>query len=150
MYNKTRSVIIRLVAIMLVLVLVVPASAAAVEPVQPRASYYLSSYNSYVYPAGSGRVQVWFTVRGTDYMDEIGTVRISRYDSTDNNTWTWKRTYTHDSTSSMLGYNDYIHEGHVDYQGIGGRYYKAYVCVWAGENGSGDTRYFWTSARQAI
>lgn len=150
MYNKTRSVIIRLVAIMLVLALVVPASAAAVEPVQPRASYYLSSYNSYVYPAGSGRVQVWFTVRGTNTMDEIGSLQIALYESRDNSTWTWVKTYTHNNYSSMLGRNDWIHEGHVDYQGIGGRYYKAYVCIWAGKDGGGDTRYFWTSARQAI
>ena len=150
MYNKTRPGIIRLIAIMLVLVLVVPASAASVETIQPYASAYLRSYNSYVYPAGSGRVQVWFTVRGTNYMDEIGTLTIQLYESKDNSTWTWVKSYSNNNYSSMLGYDDFMHEGYVSYQGIGGRFYKAYVCVWAGKNGSGDTRYFWTSARQAI
>lgn len=150
MYHRTRSVIIRFVAIVLIAAMVVPASAAAVEPVQPRASAYLSSYNAYVYPAGSGRVQVCFHVRGTNYMDELGTLRISLYESKDNSTWTWVKAYSNLNYSNMLGYDDYYHEGYVNYQGIGGRYYKAYVCVWAGKDGDGDTRYFWTSSQQAI
>lgn len=34
---------------------------------------------------------------------------------------------------------------YVSYQGIAGKYYKAYVCIWAGKNGSGDTRYMWAT-----
>jgi hypothetical protein len=49
----------------------------------------------------------------------------------------------------MLGYNNYYHDGHVEYSGTIGRYYKAYVCVWAGKNGDGDTRYFWTPSEKA-
>lgn len=80
-------------------------------------------------------------------MDELGALSISLYESTDKNTWTWKKTFTHDSTSDMLGYDDFYYSSHVDYQGVEGRYYKAYVCVWAGKNGDGDTRYFWTSVK---
>lgn len=152
MYSKKVSAIIRFVAMVMVVVLTVPVSvnAAVGETVQPYASSYLSSYNAYVYPAGSGRVQVWFHVRGTNYMDELGTLTIQLYESKDNSTWTWVKSYSNNNYSSMLGYDDYYHEGYVNYQGIGGRYYKAYVCVWAGKNGAGDTRYFWTSAQQAI
>lgn len=152
MYNRKKSVIVRLVAMLLVVALALPVSvnAAVTETVQPYASSYLSSYNAYVYPAGSGRVQVWFNVRGTNYMDELGTLRIALYESKDNSTWTWVKSYSNLNYSSMLGYDDYFHEGYVSYQGIGGRYYKAYVCVWAGKDGSGDTRYFWTSSQQAI
>lgn len=152
MYKKTHSVIIRLVALMLVLVLVVPAnvSAAAAETVQPYASSYLRSYNSYIYPAGSGRVQVWFTVRGTGVMDELGMMTIHLYESRDNSNWTWLRSYSHENFPSMMGYDEWIHEGYVQYQGIGGRYYKAYVCVWGGKNGAGDSRYFWTDSQQVI
>jgi hypothetical protein len=49
----------------------------------------------------------------------------------------------------MLGYNDYYHSAHVEYSGTIGRYYKAYVCVWAGQDGEGDSRYFWTSPVKA-
>lgn len=151
MKTNNVSAIIRIIAVVLIVSLTLPmcVGATAIETVQPRASYYLDSYNAYVYAAGSGKIQVWFTVTGTDYMDEIGALRIAIYESTDNSTWVWQKTFTHESTSGMLGYNDYYHSGHVDYQGVAGRYYRAYVCIWAGENGDGDTRYFYTTSKKA-
>lgn len=80
-------------------------------------------------------------------MDELGALTIEIWESTDKNTWTWKKSFTHDSTSDMLGYDDFYYSSHVTYQGVEGRYYKAYVCVWAGKDGDGDTRYFWTSVK---
>ena len=152
MRNKKYSTLVSIVAIVMVFVLTVPLStnAATIEPAQPRASAYLRSYSAYVYPAGSGRIEVYFSVNGTGYMDEIGALQVSIYESKDNSTWTWVKSYSNENYSSMLEYDDYYHGSYVSYQGIGGRYYKAYVCVWAGKDGAGDTRYFWTSARQAI
>ena len=151
MYQKSTSHLIKLLALALTIAVLVPigVQAAVVEPVQPQASSYLESYNAYVYPAGSGMIQVYFSAHGTDYIDELGCLSVSIYESTDNSTWTWKKTFTHDSTSGMLGYDKFYHSGHVDYQGVAGRYYKAYVCIWGGDNGAGDTRYFWTSAKKA-
>ena len=151
MNNRKKNVIVRIAAILLVLVMLMPvgASAAIPETVQPCASDYLDSYNAYVYPAGNGKVQVWFSAIGVNYMDELGSLRIGIYESTDNRSWTWVRTFTNENTPSMLGYDVIYHSGHVDYQGVAGRYYMAYVCIWGGENGEGDTRYFWTSAKQA-
>ena len=80
-------------------------------------------------------------------MDELGALSISIYESTDGTNWTWKKTFTHDSTSGMLSYNDDYHSGYVSYNGVAGRYYKAYVCIWGGKDGDGDTRYFYTSAK---
>ena len=82
-------------------------------------------------------------------MDELGTLNIKIYESTDGENWTWVDTYKHDTTSGMLGYNKVYHSGHVDYQGTIGRYYKAYVCIWAGKDGTGDTRYMWTDIQRA-
>lgn len=86
-------------------------------------------------------------------MDELGALSIEIYECSTNSSnikdWEWKKTFTHDSTPGMLSYNDDYHSGHVDYYGIAGKWYKAYVCIWGGENGAGDTRYFWTYARQA-
>lgn len=151
MNRKKNMKLIRLVAMMLALVLVLPmgVKAAVVEPVQPCASYYLNSYNAYVYPAGSGKIQVWFTVTGVDYMDTIGCLRIGIYESTDNTNWTWVKTFTNATNPEFVDCNDYYHSGHVDYQGVAGRYYKAYVCIWAGKDGDGDTRYFYTSSKKA-
>lgn len=149
MYNKKKSIMVRFIVIIIVAVMVFPlnASAATGNTMQPYASAYLSSYNAYVYLAGNGKVQVYFNVEGTGMMDELGALSIKIYESKDNEAWTRVVTYTHDSTSGMLGYDDFYYSGHVDYQGVEGRYYKAYVCVWAGKNGDGDTRYFWTSVK---
>lgn len=144
--NAKKHLYFRVVAIVLIVACVFPINAMAVEP---RASDYLSSYSAYVYPAGWGKVQVWFEVAGTNYMDEIGALEIMLYESKDNETWYWVDTYTYNDYSGMLGYDDYHHTGHIEYSGTIGRYYKAYVCVWAGKDGDGDTRYFWTSAKKA-
>lgn len=148
---RKNSSVIRVVSALLILSMLIPmtAQAAVVEPVQPYASSYLISYNAYIHPAGSGLIQVYFSADGTYYIDELGALSVSIYESTDNSTWTWKKTFTHDSTSGMLGHDVFYHSGHVDYQGVAGRYYKAYVCIWGGDNGAGDTRYFWTSAKKA-
>ncbi len=151
MYKRKNAVIIRLVAVLLVVTLTLPVSAGAitVDSVQPRASYYLDSYNAYVYPAGNGKVHVYFTVIGVDYLDELGALSILLYESQDNINWYRTISFTHDLTPGMLAFNDYFHGSHVEYQGVTGRYYKAYVCIWGGRNGDGDTRYFWTSAKKA-
>lgn len=149
MLKKSASIFIRLIAFILVFSLTVPVycNAAVVEAVEPRASAYLTSYGAYVYLPGTGEVRVYFNVTGTGYMDELGSLSIQIYESTDGANWTWKKTFTHDSTAGMLSYNDDYHSGYVSYNGVAGRYYKAYVCIWGGKNGQGDTRYFWTSAK---
>lgn len=151
MHIKKRTLLLKIFALCLALILAVPtyANASEIETVQPRASYYIDSYQTYVYPAGSGKVQVWFDVTGTTYMDDIGALSIYLYESKDNSTWTYIKTFNHSSYSDMLAHNEFVHMSHVDYQGVAGRYYKAYVCIWAGKDGGGDTRYLWTSAKKA-
>lgn len=137
---------VRIISLLLVITLILPVSVMGAEP---RSSLYLHSYTAYIYPAGWGKVQVWFSVDGTNDMDEIGALEIQLYESKDNETWTWVETYQHVDNPGMLGYNDFSHYGHVEYNGTIGRYYKAYVCVWAGKDGDGDTRYFWTTPKKA-
>lgn len=136
---------IRFVALLLVVILILPmhVSAVASENGMSRASYYLDAYSAYVYVTSSGQVQVWFEVMGTGTMDEIGTLSIKLYESTDNVNWTRVKTFSHENYSSMLAYDDFYHSSYVSYQGSTAKYYKAYVCIWAGKNGSGDTRYMW-------
>lgn len=144
--NTKKHMLFKLIAIILVVTCIFPVNAMAVEP---RASDYLFGYSAYVYRAGWGKIQVWFTVDGIDDMDEIGSLQIQLYESTDNENWTWIKTYGYSDNPGMLIYNDYTHTGHIEYKGTIGRYYKAYVCVWAGKNGAGDTRYFWTNSEKA-
>lgn len=148
--NKFRC-LFSLIAIVLVLsvVMPVPAFAALPDTVQPLASDYLVSYTSYIGPIGGGKVQVWFRVTGTDYMEDIGTLTIRLYESTDNINWTRVKTFLHEDYSNMLSHNDAHHMSYVEYQGVAGRYYKAYVCIWAGDETTGDSRYIWTPIKQA-
>lgn len=144
--NIKRSLIFRIIAMALVFAFIFPSNVMAMET---RASDYLTAYSAYIYPAGWGKIQVWFSVDGTNDMDELGVLEIKLYESKDNETWTWIKTFEYQDYVGMLVYNDYTHMGHVEYNGTIGRYYKAYVCVWAGKDGDGDTRYFWTPTEKA-
>lgn len=146
MKTRSRSLFTSLVAFLLIFALICPIHASTV---QPRASDYLNTYGAYVYPAGWYKVQVWFNVDGVTYMDEIGALTVWLYESSDNENWTLVKTFKHTDYPDMLGYNDYLHVSHVEYQGSIGKYYKAYISVWAGKDGTGDTRYFWTSPVKA-
>ena len=149
MYTIKKSLGIRLLAILLVATLIIPvgASAAVHETVQPFASSYLSSYSAYVYLPGGAEVRVYFNVSGTGTMDELGALTIELWESPNGSDWDWVETFNHDTTSGMLSYNDNYHSGYVSYDGTAGYYYKAYVGIWGGKNGSGDSRYFWTSVK---
>lgn len=146
MNTKRTRLFFRIVSLILVFCFACPIQAFAVEP---RASYYLESYNSYPYAAGNGVVQVWFVVTGVKYMADIGALNIQVYESTDNTNWTWVKTYKHTTYTDMLGHDKYIYQSHIDHQGVVGRYYKAYVCIYAGDGTNGDTRYFWIGSVQA-
>ena len=148
---KKKSAIIRIAAMLLIVALTLPigAQAAVPETVQPCASDYLDMYNAYIYPAGGGKIQVWFTVTGTGYLEALGALTIQVYESTNNSTWKLVRAYSHNNNPDMMGYNDYYHSGHVDYQGVAGRYYRAYVSIWGGGMTVGDNRYFYTSSKLA-
>ena len=148
MKRRKISLFIKLVAIVLVFTILTPSTAYATttENNAPYASRYLSLYSAYVYVTANGQVQVWFEVMGTDDMDEIGALKIHLYESSDNQNWTIVKTFLHESTSGMLYEDDYYVSSHVSWaNGSTSKYYKAYVCVWAGKNGTGDTRYFWAS-----
>ena len=146
--KSLKSVIHKVVALCLVFALLAPVAVYAAEatPITPYASYYLDTYNTYIYRVGTnGEIHIWFDVMGTGDMDEIGVLSIYLYESSDNSTWTWVETFQHENNSSMLAYDDWYHASYVSYQGSATKYYKAYVCIWAGKNGSGDTRYMWAT-----
>lgn len=143
--NK-HSAMLRIATVILIFSLVLPLAVSA-SGIESRASAYLDSYGAYVYLPGDGEVRVYFNVQGTGMMDELGVLRIELYESTDGINWTGVKVFKHYTTAGMLSYNDDYHSGHVSYSGVAGRYYKAYICVWGGKDGAGDTRYFWTSMK---
>ena len=144
--STKKQLLFRVVAIILIFACIFPVNAMAVES---RASDYLSSYTAYVYPAGSGKIQVWFNVVGVGYQEALGALTIQIYESKNNSNWTLVTAFIHNNNPDMMGYNTYYHSGHVDYQGVAGRYYRAYVSIWGGGLTVGDNRYFYTSSKLA-
>ena len=143
---------VKLVAIILVVTmsLSICVSAAMPETVMPLASNYLMGYTAYICAMGGGNLEIWFEVTGTDYQDYLGVMSIYLYESTDNVTWYWVKTFQHEDYEQMLHTNEWDVMDHVDYdEAVPGRYYKAYVGIWGGPDPGGDSRYIWTSSERA-
>ena len=146
MEKKKSRFLVKLIAIILVVSLCAPigAQAAMPETVQPMASAYLAAYRAYICAMGDGDLEIWWEVCATRTLADVGVVRIYLYESTDNSTFYWVDTYHYTDYSQMLVHNDYFCMDYVDYEGVPGRDYKAYVYVWAGPEDGGDGRYIWT------
>lgn len=149
--QKINRSILRFVAFALVFSLMIPYSVMAATPdtVMPLASDYLASYTSYICHMGSGELQIWFRVTGVDDWADIGVLSIYLYESVDQNNWTWVDTFQHTEYPEMLDHDSGHHMGYVTYQGKLGRYYRAYVAIWAGSETDGDIRYIWTPVEYA-
>lgn len=146
MKTQFRQTLTMILAIVLTLSFLIPsfASAASIETAQPYASNYLTAYNTYICRV-SGGIQIWYEVMGTGDMDEIGVLSIELYEVNSNGSLTWIKTFLHEEYDTMLAYDDWSHISYVSHQGSSTKTYKAYVCIWAGKNGSGDTRYMWAT-----
>ena len=146
MERKKSHFLVKLIAIALAVSLCAPigAQAAMPETVQPMASAYLMSYTAYICAMGDGDLEIWWEVTGTDYWADIGVLTVSIYESTDNSNFYWVKAFSSANHSHMLWHDNYICVDHVDYEGVPGRYYKAYVHIWAGPEDGGDGRYIWT------
>ena len=146
MERKKSRFLVKLIAIALVASLCAPigAQAAMPETVQPMASAYLATYTAYICAMGDGDLEIWWEVTGTDYWADIGVLSVYLYESTDNVNWGWVKTFQFTEYPNMLRHNTYFSVDHVEYEGVPGRYYKAYVHIWAGPEDGGDGRYIWT------
>lgn len=145
--NRTNSLLFKVTILFLIISLAVPVNVAAAsdDSIMPKASYYLTEYNTYICDVGGGQIQIWYEVTGTGYMDEIGVLSIELYEVKSDGSLKWLKTFLHGDYSSMLITDDNYHCSYVSYQGSSSKTYKAYVCIWAGKNGSGDTRYMWAT-----
>ena len=152
MGRKRSRFLIKLIAICLMISLCVPvgAQAAGQGTVAPRASAYLATYTAYICAMGSGNLEIWWEVCGTDYWADIGVLLISVYESTDNSNFYWVKSYHFTDNPQMLLHDDYFSMDCVSHKGVPGRYYKAYVQIWAGPEDGGDTRYIWTPVERCI
>ena len=152
MERKKSRLLVKLIAIILIVSMCAPigAQAAMPETVAPMASDYLMEYSAYICAMGNGDLEIWFEVTGTRTLADIGVLTVSLYESTDNSDFYWVKSFRFTDYPNMLWHNDSLCVDHVDYEGIPGRYYKAYVQIWAGPEDGGDTRYIWTPVERCI
>ena len=146
MRKRRNMLLIKCVACILAIIFVMPypVTAATQETIQPYASDFLISYTSYICHMGSGELQIWFRVTGVDDWADIGVLEIVLFESVNQTNWTWVETFQHMEYPEMLDHDSGHHMDYVTYQGKLGRYYKAYVAIWAGSETDGDIRYIWT------
>ena len=146
MERKKSRLLVKLIATILVVSLCAPINARAATPevIEPTASAYLMAYTAYICPMDGGDLEIWFEIVGTGTQADIGVLTIRLYESTDNANWTWVKTFRYTDYPNMLLHNTHFCMSHVDYQGVPGRYYKAYITIWAGPADGGDVRYIWT------
>ena len=146
MERKKSHFLVKLIAIALIISLCAPvgAQAAMPETVQPMASAYLADYTAYICAMGDGDLEIWWEVCATRTLADVGVLTIYLYESTDNSNFYWVKTFAFTDYPHMLLHNDYFSMDCVSYEGVPGRYYKAYVQVWAGPADGGDQRYIWT------
>ena len=151
MLMQKKSCVMKAVVIIMVIALMMPVSvnAAMPETVMPMASAYLAGYTAYVCAMGNGELEIWFEVTGTGFQEYLGVTTIFLYESTDNVNWYWVDTFRHDDYEQMLLTNAWQNIDCVPYEGVAGRYYKAYVGIWGGPDDTGDARYIWTSSERA-
>ena len=152
MERKKSHFLVKLIAIALIISLCVPigAQAAMPETVQPMASAYLADYTAYICAMGNGDLEIWWEVTGTRTLADIGVLTVFLYESTDNSNFYWVKSFRFTDYPNMLWHDTYICVDHVDYEGVPGRYYKAYIEIWAGPEDGGDVRYIWTPVERCI
>lgn len=149
MNEKIKKIIAVSLVLFITSAMVVPVHADTKDLVQPFSSPYLSNYSGSVYAAGNGVVQVWYDVTGTRTLQDIGSLSILLYESMDNTDFYWVETFRHINNPIMLGHNTGFYSSHVSYNGVVGRYYKAYIGIYGGDGTNGTNRYFWTSSVRA-
>ena len=125
------------------------AFAAVPETVQPLASAYFGSYCPTVSALGGGKVQVTISVAGTCIMDEIGADSIVLYESTDQTNWEQVKTWDGSTYPGMVAEDTFQHTAMVSYYGVAGRYYKAYICIYAKKGTGMESSYIWSPVKRA-
>lgn len=142
---------LRIIAAVLSIVLVLPIHTLAAQPeaIMPCASAYIERYSGYISPRGNGEIKIFFSITGTDRMDNLGVTSIVLYESEDNYDWFAVKTYYSSSYSNLMGSNVGNHNSHVTYQGTAGYYYEAHICFSASDETGGDTCQIYTTIVKA-
>lgn len=152
MKRQRSRLLIKLTAILLAVSLCAPigAQAALPETADPMASDYWQDYDACICATGDGNLEIQFEILGITSFAEIGVLTIYLYESTDNSNFSCVETFHCSEYENMLRYNAYSCVDHVDYEGVPGRYYKAYMLLWATSGTGGGSKYIWSPVERCI
>lgn len=133
--------IMRIISIMLIIATMLASMTAIVGA---RASRYIDTHFATIAAVGSGKVDISFTINGTDTMNQIGAKTIKVYTSVG----TLVKTFSYTSYSSMMTTNKVSYANKVTYSGTAGTTYYAVVTFYA-EKGGSDTKTYTTASVKA-
>ncbi len=109
--------------------------------INPKASEYINSYDSFIQAEGGGEISIWYDVCGNTVQDEIGVTSITLEEKRVGSAiWEPVEYFSYTDYPGMMGRGTISCYGHIDYQGIVGASYRATVRFWAGSNNAGDSR----------
>ncbi len=151
--HHRNNLFLKLVALCLAMCLAIPcyAAVAPVERVELQGVNYFDSYYITFIGMGGGRVDLNFYVSSMIFADELGLSNVVLYESINGvDGWSTVRIYEPEDCSWMLGHNTVEHNGTLSYYGVAGRYYRAFVTYWVGNDGQGDFDYEWTPILRAF
>lgn len=138
--KKTTKRIVRMVALLLSLVLVLPIQAMAALPeiIDPQASQYFTVAQGSIVANGNGKLTLSFDAMTPITMKKLGVQTIVLYESTDGVEYFPVRVYYSSDFSKMMGSNTMNHSASVTYSGVARRYYRASF-VFTAQTSSGAT-----------
>lgn len=126
--TKKKLISLSLCIVMLLFVLVIPASA--------RASAYFSYTSLYAEDLGNGTISIKVHALGTGTMQEIGATQVIIYEKQSDGSYDPVRTYTKGDYPSLISYNRASHLSYVTYYGTPGKSYYA-LCAFYAKNATG-------------
>lgn len=138
--------IMRTVALLLLFSTLLSSVSFATDAASPCSSAYLQSYTTHLsVVSGTTKLQISFHVSGTKILDEIGAKQINLQRSTDGESWTTMKIFWPSDYPRMLDTNTISYGSYVEYAVSKGFYYRAYIKIWGGKDGGGDSRYVYTN-----
>lgn len=124
------------ICMFLIVVLIFPITALAVEPVDPRASSFFAADTYYLYKVSNDEFAVCFDVTGVKGMDVLGVRKIVVQRSTNGSSWESVDTFTKETNPEFIAYDTSFHGYCMPYSATKGYYYKASVVFYA-KSGTG-------------
>lgn len=118
----------RFLSMVLALTLIFSMSTVAfAADIMPRANPYINSKYGSIASAGSGKININFSVDASDIMTTLGANKIELYKADG----AYLKTFYSSSYPNMLGSNTYTYGSSVSYNGVSGESYYAVITYYA-------------------